>query len=175
MLPEDSRKKLGRRINDSGRLIEEITRNVRNIMNRLRPPMLDDFGLAPALRWYGDIFSKRTGIAVKILVDEKCPRLTAEKEATLFRIAQEAKTNTAKHAAARNLTVMLGCNAGMLRLTIADDGKGFTADSNSSPPKGSGWGLTIMRERAELFGGTFRLISEPGMGTVVSVEIRESL
>jgi len=172
-MPEETAKKIGKRIEDSGRLIEEVTRTVRNIMSRLRPPMLDDYGLASALRWYADLFSRRTGITPRILIDETCPRLPVEKETALFRIAQEALTNTAKHACARNTTVFLGCRDGMLLLSIADDGKGFIPGSASLPREGSGWGLTIMRERAELFGGIFRLDSEPGMGTVVTVEIGE--
>lgn len=172
-LADELRGRIGRRIEDSRRLIEEVTRTVRNLMNNLRPPMLDDYGLGAALRWYGDHFSGLTGIAVRILVDKNCPRLAVEKETALFRIAQEALTNTAKHAAARNLTVTLGCSDGIIRLAIADDGRGFDPGALSTAPEGPGWGLTIMRERAELFGGSFTLDSRPGQGTSVTVEIRE--
>jgi PAS domain S-box-containing protein len=174
-LSEESRIRLGARIEDSGKLIEGVSRTIRNIMAKLRPPVLDDYGLPATLRWYADIFSKRNGIAVSVRTEDPFPSLAAEIEMTLFRIAQEALTNVAKYADALNVAINLGSAGGIVRLTVIDDGKGFAPGSVSTPYDGSGWGLTIMRERAELFGGTFRLDSEPGKGTVVSVEIRESL
>jgi signal transduction histidine kinase len=172
-LPVELETCLVARVDDSRRLIEDVTRSVRNIMNRLRPPMLDDFGLPAALNWYGNLFSKRTGIAVRIRIDETCPRLTTDKETALFRIAQEALTNAAKHAAARTVTLMIACESGLLRLSIADDGKGFVRQPAATVRTESGWGLRIMCERAELIGAAFKVDSTPGMGTAVTVEIRE--
>jgi PAS domain S-box-containing protein len=174
-LPSELEKQLGTRIQDSARLIEGVTRTVRNIMNRLRPPMLDDYGLAAALRWHADLFSKRTGIPVRVLVDESCRRLSTEKETALFRIAQEALTNIAKHAAAGKVTVLLRCGYGVTHLSIADNGVGFAREPAAMRGTEAGWGVSIMRERAELFGGSVRVDSAPGEGTTVTVEIGEDV
>jgi len=169
-LPQDSSQNLQERIEDSARLLECISRNTRNIMAGLRPPVLDDYGLAAALRWHNELFSARTGIAVSLLADESFPRLRPEVELALFRISQEALMNTAKHADATTMTLSLGYEPDMVRLIIADNGKGFPLQSKLHP-QGTGWGMTIMRERTELIGGRFTIESLPGQGTTVTVEI----
>jgi signal transduction histidine kinase len=169
-LADAAPKNLPARIQDSVRLIESISRTTRNIMANLRPPVLDDYGLVSALRWHSELFSTRSGIEVSVQYDELFPRLPPEVELALFRIAQEALMNTAKHAEAKKVTVTLGCDAGRVRFTIIDDGKGFTPPSTSHP-QASGWGMTIMRERAELAGGDFTIDSRPGQGSTITVEI----
>lgn len=169
-LAQGTPKNLRERIEDSTRLIEGISRTTRNIMAGLRPPVLDDYGLVSALRWYSELFSTRTGIDVSVQDDERCPRLQPEVELALFRITQEALMNTAKHADAKIVTITLGYDSGRVRFSVVDDGKGFTPPSIPHP-QGSGWGMTIMRERAELVGGDFSFDSTPGQGTVVTVEI----
>ncbi|BBA68799.1 Oxygen sensor histidine kinase NreB [Geobacter sulfurreducens] len=161
------------RIEDTERLIEDISRTVRGLTAKLRPPVLDDYGLPAALRWHADLFSRRTGIEVTVQVADSIPRMPAEKEIALFRIVQEALTNCSKHANAGNVKVFLDHGDGRVRLSVVDDGTGFAIESASPTPAGSGWGLTIMRERAELIGGTFRLDTAPGKGTVLTVEIDE--
>jgi len=163
--------KLGTRIADSEGLIEGISRTTRNIMSDLRPPVLDDYGLAAAVRWYADLFAMRSGIALVVTADDPFPRFAAEQELALFRITQEALTNTAKHAEAQSVTILLRSDDGVVRLVIMDDGKGCPSDPESPPRADFGWGMTLMRERAELSGGTFRLDSAPGEGTTVSVSI----
>lgn len=161
------------RIEDTERLIEDISRTVRGLTAKLRPPVLDDYGLPAALRWHADLFSRRTGIEVTVRGADSVPRMPAEKEIALFRIVQEALTNCSKHANAGNVKVSLDHGDGRVRLSVVDDGIGFAPESASPTPAGSGWGLTIMRERAELIGGTFRLNTAPGKGTVLTVEIDE--
>lgn len=170
-LPPEAEAPLRTRVEDSTRVLETISRTVRNIMATLRPPVLDDYGLAAALRWYGELFSRRTGIGVAVRVEDDFPRLSAEQEIALFRIAQEALTNVSKHAAARNVTLSLGHDSGLLSFSVADDGRGVANGQLSHSCESSGWGMTIMRERAELFGGAFFLDSPSGGGTVVTVEI----
>lgn len=170
-LPPETPAPLRARVEDSSRVLETISRTVRNIMATLRPPVLDDYGLAATLRWYGELFSRRTGIAVSVQVRDEFPRLSAEQEIALFRIAQEALTNVSKHAAARNVALTLEVDDGLLSLTVADDGRGGAAGKLSRGRESSGWGMTIMRERAELFGGSFRLDSPAGGGTTVFVEM----
>jgi PAS domain S-box-containing protein len=158
------------RISDCGQLIEGISRTTRNVIDNLRPPVLDDFGLLAALQWHTAIFSKRTGLSVSIQANETFPRINVEKEMTFFRITQEALTNIAKHADAKSVTISLSNEERKIKLTIRDDGKGFLPDSSSRNLGTSGWGTTIMRERAELIGGVFTLDSLLGKGTTVSVE-----
>lgn len=159
------------RIDDSGRLIKGISRSVRGIMAGLRPPVLDDYGLIAALRWHADLFSKRTGIAAFVQADDSFPRLMLEKETALFRISQEALMNAAKHADTQIVTINLSRKAGMIFFAVTDKGHGFIPSSSSNIQKGSGWGMKIMRERAELIGGNFYVDSAPGKGTKVSVEM----
>ena len=162
-------KKIISRIKDSGKIIKGISHTVRNIMVGLRPPMLDDFGLLAALRWHADLFSKRTGVEVSIQADEPFPRFMIEKETALFRISQEALMNVSKHAATQNVTIRLRKTDGMIIFDVIDKGKGLLAAKPSLNQTGSGWGMTIMRERAELNGGNFQVDSTPGKGTTVSV------
>ena len=140
-------------------------------MSGLRPPVLDDYGLLAAIRWHADMFSKRTGIVACIQADESFPRLKVEMEASLFRILQEALMNTAKHAKALNVTITLRCDNGMVWFAVSDDGKGFATQTPDCFQATSHWGMTIMRERAELLGGFFHVDSSHGKGTTVSVTL----
>jgi signal transduction histidine kinase len=169
-LAEQTSQQVYKRIDDSARLVREISRTTRNIMNGLRPPVIDDYGLVPALRWQSDLFSSRTGVAVFIHAEEPFPRLPSAIELTLFRIAQEALFNTSKHAQATLVAISLQKDEDAVMLDIADDGIG-SAVTPPSGPQNSGWGMTLMRERCELVGGRFSMTSLPGHGTVVSVEI----
>ena len=157
---------------DSRMLTKEISRSVRNLMVELRPTQLDEYGLAAAIRSHAEQYALRTGVAVSVQADPKFPRLSAKREIALFRISQEALNNVSKHARATAVQVALRSEAGSLLLSIADDGAGFVPQTASPRPAGSGWGLTIMRERAELVGGSFRVDSVPGQGTTVAIEIR---
>jgi PAS domain S-box-containing protein len=162
-------KKLTARAKVSGKMIKSISQTVKNIMVGLRPQVLDDYGLLATLRWHADLFSKRTDIAVTIETDEAFPRLAMEKETALFRISQEALMNVLKHATARNVTINLRRSGGMIRFAVVDDGKGFLSEAPSLIRNGSGWGMKIMRERAELIGGFFHVNSASGRGTTISV------
>ena len=167
-LSYELREMLGDRIEDSTRLIEDMSRTVRGLMAMLRPPLLDDFGLSAALRWFTDAFSKRTGMSVSVEVEAAFPRLRPAVEAALFRIVQEALMNAAKHADTRSAAVTLVRDEEAVRLAVIDHGKGFDWRVRN----GFGWGLTIMRERAAQVGGIFTVESIPGRETIVSVEIQ---
>jgi len=162
-------KQLHKNVQHTCQSLTEISRSLRDIVNGLRPSALDDFGLLPALRWYADDFSKQTGIAVFFEADEHFPRLKEEKETALFRIAQEALMNAAKHADTPIVTIKLHNDGTVIELAVVDEGKGRTAASSSPVQEGSGWGMKIMRARAELIGGQFFVVSVPENGTVVSV------
>ena len=158
-------------LEDSRQLAKEVCRSVRNLMVDLRPTQLDEYGLSGAIRCYADQYAQRTGLAIAVEIRPQFPRLSSKEEIALFRITQEALNNVAKYASATKVTISLSSAATKLRLSITDDGQGFIPRETRPQPAGSGWGLTIMRERARLMGGSFQLDTELGAGTAIVVEI----
>jgi signal transduction histidine kinase len=154
------------RLRDCVRLVDDSIGNVRQMSQLLRPTILDDFGLEAGLRWLAEGFQARTGIEVR--VESAFPgRLPDETETHLFRIAQEALTNVARHSAATHVDIRLEGTPSHIRLRIADDGRGLGAPS----PGARGLGLTGMRARARSAGGDFSVDSKPGLGVVIDVRI----
>ena len=130
-------------------LVDESIANVRELSQLLRPVILDDFGLEAGLRWLAEKFAQRTRI--KVDYDSTCPgRFADETETHLFRIAQEALTNIARHAEAARVTIQLALEDKNIRLSIIDDGKGLPAEESASPPS---LGMVGMRARARQCGG----------------------
>jgi len=170
-LPVGNAKMINTRLDDSQKLIEEMAMNIRDVMGRLRPPMLDDYGLMATLRWYGERFSKQTNMVVMIEGEELIPRLPVPMEIVLFRIVQESLINVAKHARAQKVTMTLEDIIGRVRLTIADDGIGFDLQVHYQSGALPTWGLINMRERAEAIGAHFHIETVPGKGTRVIVEV----
>ncbi|HMQ53920.1 MAG TPA: PAS domain S-box protein [Anaerolineae bacterium] len=159
------------RLKESLLLIEETGRHIRDVMANLRPPVLDDYGLLAALHWYGQRFGARVKFKVSVEGKDPIPRLPGPVEDTLFRLAQEALTNIAKHARAQNATVTLSTDDSAVRLVIADDGVGFDLARWSDPVRRQSWGLLTMTELAETIGGRCRIESAPGHGTRIIVEV----
>jgi signal transduction histidine kinase len=159
------------RLQEARKLVEQLTEQVRDVMSDLRPPMLADYGLLAALRWYAKQFARRTGLAIDVQGEQPFPRLPEEMELVLFRIAQEAFNNVAKHAQATQMTITLAAEDSQVRLTVADNGRGMALADAVDPEQPQGWGMLIMRERAEAIGGRFRFQSEPDKGTTIEVEI----
>jgi PAS domain S-box-containing protein len=164
--------RIGARLEDSLKLVEETIDCIRDVMGALRPAVLDDYGLTPVLRWYAEQYVKHSGVATTVLEQGPTRRLPAAAEEAFFRIAQEALANVAKYARAGKATVTLGITPEATSLTIADDGCGFDP-SAQQPAKDHGWGLMIMRERAEAVGASLSVESAPGRGTRVVVTLRE--
>jgi len=138
----------------------------------LRPSMLDDLGLVPAIRWYAERDLKRRGVSVRCESDESGGRLPPEVETALFRAVQEAITNIVKHAQAK--TVLIQCMLGPRAVTveIEDDGEGFDpASISGTAVNGRGLGLAGIRERVELLGGSAVIESAPGQGTRVVLTV----
>jgi signal transduction histidine kinase len=157
-----------RRLVEARELVDLTLREVRRLSHELRPSILDDLGLLPALRWYTHNFSIRTGIAVSLMPEELPERLPPEIETILYRVVQEALTNVIKHSGAKLVTMNLYRNKGQCRLIVCDDGHGI-GDPESS---GEGIGLLGMRERVRLFGGTVVLESlERGAQLIVDVPV----
>jgi len=149
---------------DTANLASSLINEIRRIAAALRPAMLDDLGLLPTLRWYAKNIENRYSLKVRLINEGLNKRLDPTFEATVYRIVQEALTNVVRHAQANEATVKLYCNGAALRITISDDGRGMDPSAATV-----GTGLTGMRERAHLFGGTLRIESEPSKGTVLTV------
>jgi signal transduction histidine kinase len=171
LLPDTAAESVHDRLLDSQTLVEQTIQIIRDVMADLRPPLLDDYGLVAALHWHAERFEARTGITCRVLGEDLTPRLSSRRASALFRIAQEALNNASKHAQASLVTVTVEDLKKQVRLVIADDGVGFDPGQREvGPDKNLGWGLSIMNERAEAAGGSFRLESNPGQGTRVTVE-----
>lgn len=151
----------------------DAVRELQGTIYDLRPSVLDDLGLIPALRWFAESHMQANGITVSLEVRGFERRLFTDLETTLFRIAQEALTNVIKHANARHVQITLDFEPQRVRLEIADDGNGFDAAQafDARDDGGRGLGLLGMRERAELLGGRYEIESRAGQGTRVRVEI----
>jgi signal transduction histidine kinase len=171
-LTEEKIEQVGTRLDDSLALVKETTKRIRNVMDYLRPPALEEYGLVAALRWYGQEFTSRTNIAVMVQGEEPEPRLSAFTETALFRIAQEALTNVSSHAQATQVEVKLTVDQAMVCLVIADNGVGFEFEHPAKRDERQHWGLLNMVERAQAVGGQCRVESAPGEGTRVIVEVK---
>lgn len=141
----------------------------RALSHDLRPTILDDFGLVAALRWFAGEYDATFGVPVDLEIEQPVDgTLTAEAELALFRIAQEALTNSGKYAEATRASLQLHFPDRTARLVVTDNGKGFDIGDRGSPTRGGGLGLYGMEERAELLGGTLRVESALGQGTRVT-------
>ncbi len=162
---------IGILIDDAMALLKDASTSIRNICADLRPPVLDYAGLLPALESYAQQFAYRTGIDVQVDYARPMERLAPELETTLFRIAQEALTNCAKHAQATSVRISLSSDGGRVALAIDDDGRGFSPAELGLNGRSPGQGLLAMRERTEFAGGTISIASQPGEGTHILVDI----
>lgn len=151
----------------------DTVRELQTIIYDLRPSLLDDLGLTPALRWYAETRLESMGVRIVWNTNGVERRLPPEVETALFRIGQEAITNIAKYAAASKVEIDLRFNEDHVILEISDNGAGFGLERLPDRPRknGQGLGLLGMRERAELLHGTFKVESVPGSGTQVRVEL----
>lgn len=152
-------------------LLDQSLSEVHRFARELRPPLLDDLGLAPALHSYAKAFTKRTRVPIRFTVFAEIEALDGDRRTAIYRVIQEALTNVAKHAKATLVEVNITKVRGVVRLTIRDNGKAFRVERALDPPKLKRLGLLGMRERIEMIGGSFSIESAPGKGTTVSAEI----
>ncbi|HMQ51703.1 MAG TPA: PAS domain S-box protein [Anaerolineae bacterium] len=162
------------RLEDSLALVAQTAEHIRDVMANLRPPVLDDYGLVAAVRWYANEFSSRVDFRVVVQSEQLEPRLPAPVEDSLFRIVQEALTNVAKHAAADLVSITISTDDDHIRLVITDNGRGFELHQWSDPAQRQSWGIVTMTERAEAIGGRMTVKSTLGQGTQVIVEVPRS-
>jgi signal transduction histidine kinase len=154
---------LSKKVDEIKRLLEESIGVVRNMALLLRPSMLDDLGLVPALQWQAREASKRSGLWVKVAAEEVSDELTEDHKTCIYRIVQEALHNIVQHANARNVRITVTQEPDRLLLSIQDDGRGF------NPPQERGMGLIGMEERVSALGGRLVVESASGEGTVLRV------
>lgn len=148
------------------RVAADALDEIRRLAHGLRPAVLDDLGLVPALERLTDVFTRVHGVRAELLTpDGAMPRLPVEVESALYRIVQEALSNVAKHSQARTVDVVLEAGGGWVYASVTDDGIGFPAGA------GTGIGLPGIKERAAVLGGACRIDSTVGRGTVLNVRI----
>lgn len=153
-------------------IAETLLKNIHRLIADLRPSLLDDLGLVPAIAWYGEQRLKTLGIRFHMQEEGLKSRLPSSIETALFRIVQEAITNILRHAHATVVEVRLTRHAGWLTLKIADNGRGFDAEQLQVPDsRGQGLGLRGMQERATILGGEFQLQTASGQGTIITVRV----
>ncbi len=159
---------------DTRLLVENAVAVVHRFARELRPAMLDDLGLVPALQSFMKEFMERTGIRTSLVMFAGIEKLPAAVKTVLFRVTQEALTNVAKHAKASEVEVSFILIAGIVRMAIKDNGQGFEVSGRLDAGKTDRLGLIGMRERVEMIDGTFHVESAPGEHTIVHVEFAAS-
>ncbi len=148
-------------------LVVATLHDVRRLAVELRPKVLDDFGLVPALERLTEMFSSQTGIRVRFESGLGDERLPTEVETALYRIVQEAMTNIVKHSRAHAISVALVRKPAAVAAVIEDDGEGF----DPADVRDGGFGLVGMRERVGLLDGRLQIESTPGAGTTIVAEV----
>ncbi len=146
-------------------LCADTLEDTRELSRLLRPPILDDLGLEPALRWLARNLGESSGLSIAIEI-EPLPPLDGELQTLLFRVAQESLNNASKHAQASNVLLRLVARDGRVQLQVVDDGRGCDPEQAL---RSGGSGLSGMRERLRLYGGGLELHSAPGTGTRLRV------
>ena len=164
-------KDLQRKITRTQRLVEKSVDIVHRFARELRPTVLDDLGLIPALHSFVKSLAKRTGLRVHLKAFSGVEELDNAKRTVLYRVAQEALTNVARHAQAGQVEGNIGRFQGAVRMEVKDDGKSFQVQRVLHAKRNNRLGLLGMRERVEMVGGRFRIESAPGRGTTVQAEI----
>lgn len=166
-----STKDLQEKITQTQHLVAQSVDTVHRFARDLRPAILDDLGLIPALRSHLKDFTQQSGILVALQAQADIEELDSAGRTVLYRVTQEALTNVVRHAKASRVEMKIQKFSGIISLEIKDDGQGFEADGKSCASKNNRLGLLGMRERVEMIGGTFNIDSMPGGPTTIRVEI----
>jgi signal transduction histidine kinase len=163
---------LSARLEESIGVVERALGQISDLSLDLRPSLLDDFGLAPALAWYAKRQAQRSGFEISFLAQPEDMELVPDLETTCFRIAQAAITNIARHAQAKHVDVELCRAETELRLVVRDDGIGFDVEAALARiAENESFGLLAMQERVALMGGQIEFESAPGQGTEIRVRL----
>lgn len=159
------------RMNKVTALVSDTIKTVQRITAQLRPDIIDDLGFGPAIEWYANEFSERTGIEIFLDLDLDIS-ISSEKSLTLFRIVQESLTNIARHSKASQAEISIRKEDEAIRLNISDNGKGITKEEIESKKS---FGIMSMKERAISVGGLFNISSEGVKGTSIAIIINDKL
>jgi PAS domain S-box-containing protein len=151
-----------------GQLVDATVESVQAIARDLRPPILDDVGVAAAIEWQAKEFERHTGIRCRVRLGRDDIELDADRSIALFRLVQEALTNVARHAHATRVTIALSEIGHTLLVVVRDNGRGMRCTAKL---RTGALGLLGMRERIHLCGGRLRIASRPGKGTVIRAQI----
>jgi two-component system sensor histidine kinase UhpB len=159
-----------RKLAETRRLAQDALANLRKIVYGLRPTILDDLGLLPAIRWYARTILEDAGIVVEVLGNGEFDSLSPQVNSTLFRIAQEAINNVVRHSQAKTTEISLIHQGDSVVLNVIDDGRGFEPEViREQALQSHHFGILGMQERAELVGGSIEIISRPETGTHVHI------
>ncbi|MFH1498388.1 MAG: sensor histidine kinase [Verrucomicrobiota bacterium] len=164
-------KALRTKIASTQRLVEKSVSAVHQFARELRPSVLDDLGLIPALRAYMKTMADRKKIRIELTATASVETLNDRGRTVLYRVAQEALTNVARHAQATLVSVSIKKTQGAVRMEVHDDGKSFNVEKTIGSKTNKRLGLLGMRERVEMVGGTLTIESAPGHGTTVCAYI----
>ncbi len=159
------------RLEEARSLAEKTVETVRNISLLLRPSLLDDLGLAAALQWQAEDFSRRSGILCSYSEEGLEDALPDAVRTCVYRVVQEALNNCGKHSAATQVRLSVRQSAQALAVEIEDNGRGFAYDQKGNAGEASGLGIVGMRERVSMLGGALKLTSTVGRGTRVSLSL----
>jgi PAS domain S-box-containing protein len=165
--PKDLQQQIAR----TQRLVEKSVEKVHQFARKLRPALLDDLGLIPALHSFMKGFAKSTGVRTSLTAFAAVERLDTAKRTVLFRVAQEALTNVARHAQASRVEVSIQKLPDCVCMKIKDDGKSFQVERVLNGKGSKHLGVLGMRERLEMIGGSFEVESAPGAGTSITAQI----
>lgn len=160
------------RLQEMQTVLDQLIVRTKSIASGLRPPLLDDFGLAAALQWAGERFEKKTGIRYALHSDPQTARVGEPVDSVIFRIVQEALLNVERHAHANRVEIRLWRADGYLHLQVRDDGIGF-----STPPQNGGFGLAAMEQRVAALNGSItiknanQVNSKPGLEIQVEIPL----
>ncbi len=168
---EEDPRSLTQKLSDIHHLLAQTMDNVHRFARELRPAMLDELGLLPALRSYLNGLGQHVGLRVIFRGCGDAERLNSEQKTVLFRVAQESLTNVAKHARASRVALILRGHPGHIQMEIRDNGRSFPVERQLSDAGRKRLGLLGMQERVRLVNGRFNITSTPGKGTTVCVDI----
>ncbi len=167
----DNTKGLSKKISRAQRLVQKSVKIIHRFASNLRPAVLDDLGIIPALNTYLKSFTKRTGIKIHLKAFAEIEQLNSVKRTVLYRVAQAALANVAQHSNATLVNVTIRKLTKFICMEIHDNGKSFDVEGVLSAKMNEHLGLIGMRERVEMLGGRYGIRSSPGHGTTISVEI----
>ncbi len=154
-------------------LLDGVDQQIRRLSHELRPTLLDDLGLVPAIEFLSAGVAKRSGLQIRFR-HLNVKRLPAALETVLYRVVQEALNNVTKHARAKAVRIQLSSSNNIVLCTVADDGVGFDPRAFKTGTRERGLGLIGIREKLQPLGGTVRLISSPGRGTKLVITVPQA-